>query len=43
MTRAWGVAKRLPLAPEERRNCAIDAAMPTATVATSGLMYCMVS
>src|SRR5699024_9871985 len=43
ITRACGVAYRLPGVPEASRNCPIEAAIPIATVATSGLTYCMVS
>ena len=39
----FGSAKRLPLAPAASRNAPIDAAMPTHSVDTSGLMNCMVS
>ena len=36
-------AMRLPLAPALSRNAPIEAARPTQMVATSHLMYCMVS
>ena len=38
-----GSAKRLPLVPAASRNAPIEAAMPTHSVETSGLMNCMVS
>jgi len=36
--RMLGMAKRLPFAPAARMTAAADAAMPTQTVETSGLM-----
>ena len=43
MIRAFGVAKRMPFAPAVSSNEPIDAAWPMQSVATFGLMYCMVS
>jgi hypothetical protein len=43
MIRAWGSAKRLPLAPAARSQAAMLAACPMQMVETSGLTYCMVS
>ena len=41
--RACGSAYRLPGAPAVIRNCPVDAANPTAHVATSGGTSCIVS
>ena len=43
MTREFGSAKRLPLAPAASRNAPMLAAMPMHSVETSGLMNCIVS
>ena len=43
MTREFGSAKRLPLAPATSRNAPMLAAMPMHSVETSGLMNCIVS
>ena len=43
MIRACGSANRLPGVPAQSRNWPIEAAMPMAMVATSFLMYCIVS
>ena len=43
ITDEFGSAKRLPLAPAASRNAPIEAAMPTHSVETSGLMNCIVS
>ena len=43
ITRACGVAYRLPGVPALRRNWPIEAAIPIATVATSLGTHCMVS
>ena len=40
---ARGSASRLPGAPAVSRNCPIEAAIPMATVLTSGSMVSMVS
>ena len=41
--RAFGRAKRLPLAPADRSTAAAEAAWPMTKVCTSGRMYCIVS
>jgi hypothetical protein len=43
ITFEFGSAKRLPAAPPERIIAPADIAMPTHTVRTSGLTYCIVS
>ena len=43
ITREFGSAKRLPLAPAISRNEPMLAAMPMHSVETSGLMNCIVS
>ena len=43
MMRAWGSAKRLPLAPAVSSSAPMLAAWPMQMVETSGLTYCMVS
>src|SRR6478736_671815 len=43
MIRALGSATRMPGSPAASRKLPIDAAWPTHTVRTLGLMYCMVS
>ena len=43
MIRAFGSATRMPGSPAASRKLPIEAAWPTHTVRTLGLMYCMVS
>jgi hypothetical protein len=43
MIRALGSATRMPGSPAASRKLPIEAAWPTHTVRTLGLMYCMVS
>ena len=43
MMREYGKEYRFPLAPEDNSNAPILAADPKQIVATSGLIYCMVS
>ena len=43
MIRAWGSAKRLPLAPATSSSAPIEAAWPMQMVEMPGLTYCMVS
>ena len=43
MTREFGSPERLPRVPAASRTAAMLAAWPMQMVATSGLMYCMVS
>ena len=43
MIREWVRLLRLPLVPAQSRKAPMEAARPTHTVCTSGLMCCMVS